>query len=86
MIDLDYLQKIARDSQDLPPRARLGLMNPYDRLVLHHVAQSLPNNATILEVGSFLGASAVIMSHACPTAQVYSIDQFDDSEVTQFFL
>jgi len=79
MIDINYLSKIASDSKSLSPRSRFGLMSPWDRLVLHHVAQSLPDNATILEVGSFLGASAAIMSHACPTAKVYSIDKFDDT-------
>jgi hypothetical protein len=54
-------------------------MTPYDNIVLHHVAESLSDNAIILEVGSFLGASASIMSHANPTATVYSIDKFDDA-------
>ena len=79
MINIDYLKQIAADSKSLSPRAKFGLMSPWDKLTLHHVAQSLPNNATILEVGSFLGASAAIMSHACPTAKVYSIDKFDDT-------
>ena len=79
MINIDYLRQLETDSRSLSSRARFGLMSPWDRIVLHHVAQSLPDNATILEVGSFLGASAAIMSHACPTAKVYSIDKFDDT-------
>jgi hypothetical protein len=63
----------------LSPRAKFGLLAPYDKIVLHHIARSLPDTATILEVGSFLGASAAIMSHANPTATVYSIDKFDDT-------
>ena len=79
MINIDYLRQLEKDSRSLSPRAKFGLMSPWDKLALHHIAQSLPNNAIILEVGSFLGASAAIMSHACPTATVYSIDKFDDT-------
>jgi len=84
VINIDYLKQLGEDSKlSLSPRAKFGLMNPWDKLALHHIAQSLPKNAIILEVGSFLGASAAIMSHACPTATVYSIDKFDDTvEVT----
>lgn len=79
MINIGYLKQIAIDIRSLSPRAKFGLLAPYDKIVLHHIARSLPDNSIILEVGSFLGGSAAIMSHANPTATVYSIDKFDDA-------
>jgi hypothetical protein len=77
MIDLDYLQKISGDSMHLPYLSKYGLMDSYDKLILLNIASSLPDNSVVLEVGSFLGASAAIISSACPGATVYSLDTFD---------
>ena len=79
MIDFDYLQKITTDALYISSRAAFALMHPTDRLILHHIAKNLPNNATVVEVGGFCGGSAAIMSNACPTAKIYSLDIFDNT-------
>jgi len=79
VINIKYLKQLGEDLRSLSPRYKFGLLTPSDMIVLHHVAESLPDNSIILEVGSFLGGSAAIMSHANPTAKVYSIDKFDDA-------
>ena len=58
----------------------LALMNVGEREELVRIVELLPNNAMIVEVGSFMGGSAAIMTKANPTAQIHCFDLFEDDE------
>ena len=45
---------------------------------ISQIAQDLPDNATIVEVGSLFGRSSVVWALSAPTATVYCIDRYED--------
>lgn len=60
------------------PLFKLALMDRDEKAELARIAQILPDNATIVEVGSFMGGSAAIMAVANPKAQIHCMDLFED--------
>ena len=60
-----------------------GLMQYDEKFLLIQLSLSLKPNSVIVEVGSYLGASAAIMSHANPLVDVHCFDPFEDSEPRQ---
>jgi SAM-dependent methyltransferase len=65
-----YLKDVSPD--------RVGcLMTATEQRAMAWIAERLPWGSRVLEVGSFLGASAAIMAHANPSIEVKTIDVFD---------
>jgi glycosyltransferase involved in cell wall biosynthesis len=68
-----------------------GFMIPGQEEYLFNKVQSLPDNAVIVEIGSFKGRSTVAMGYACvgTNRKIYSIDTWDgnnsDFSERQFF-
>jgi hypothetical protein len=56
----------------------LALMEQDEREELGRISSLLPDNAVIVEVGTFCGGSAAIMSHFNPLAQLHCFDLFED--------
>lgn len=56
----------------------LALMNRIERAELGRISKLLPDNAVIVEVGTFCGGSAAIMSYFNPLAQIHCFDLFED--------
>lgn len=65
------------DFSELSPNHKYALLRPLEKLFLHHFAKSLKANTSILEIGTFLGGCAAIMSHANPNINITTIDQYD---------
>lgn len=61
---------------------KLALMTTHEREELTRIAKMLPANATIVEIGTFMGGSAAILAAAKPDARVHSFDLFDDDHDT----
>jgi glycosyltransferase involved in cell wall biosynthesis/predicted O-methyltransferase YrrM len=59
-----------------------GFMVPGQEEFLFNKVRSLPNDAVIVEIGSFKGRSTVAMGHACigTNRRIYSIDTWDGSD------
>ncbi len=62
---------------------KYGLMQYDEKFLLVQLSRSLQPNSVIVEVGSFLGSSAAIMSNANPTVDLHCFDPFEDSEPRQ---
>lgn len=66
------------DLENLP----FGYINPNEAKILASYASTIPENGVIVEVGSFLGRSAVILArHAKPTVKIFCIDTFDENHM-----
>ncbi|QSJ20799.1 class I SAM-dependent methyltransferase [Nostoc sp. UHCC 0702] len=59
-----------------------GFMVPGQEQYLFNKVKSLPENAVIVEIGSFKGRSTVAMAYACVGSErkIYSIDTWDGNE------
>jgi hypothetical protein len=57
-----------------------GWMLESELKVLESIAQTVPENGTIVEVGSMFGKSSVCWALTAPTATVYCIDLYEDWE------
>lgn len=68
---------VAAYTQDLSPERSGCLLHLTEQRALAWIAQRLPQNGRVVEVGSFMGCSAAIMSHANPSLRIVSIDLFD---------
>lgn len=57
-----------------------GLIQPPEVLALYRLCQMLPDNAKILEIGSFNGSSAMVMGHAIKGRgiKIFCIDPWHD--------
>jgi predicted O-methyltransferase YrrM len=55
-----------------------GWMMEIELQTISQIAQDLPDNATIVEVGSMFGRSSVVWALSAPTATVYCIDRYED--------
>ena len=60
-----------------------GLMQYDEKFLLVQLSRSLAANNVVVEVGSYLGASAAIMSHANPLVDVHCFDPFEDADPRQ---
>ena len=70
--------------QYLPyPLQHYGLMNYDEKFLLIQLSRSLAPNSVIVEVGSYLGSSAAIMSKANPEVDIHCFDPFEDSDSRQ---
>jgi len=70
--------------QYLPyPLHHYGLMNYDEKFLLIQLSRSLAPNSVIVEVGSYLGSSAAIMSLANPEVDIHCFDPFEDSDPRQ---
>lgn len=58
----------------------IGWMLESELKVLESIAQTVPENGTIVEVGSMFGKSSVCWALTAPTATVYCIDLYEDWE------
>ncbi len=81
---LYYLEyKLGRFSYYLQASEHIdGWVNIQERVALAQRAYDLPENATIVEIGSFLGKSAIVMAGARKlkgSGKVHCIDPFDAS-------
>ena len=64
-------------------RAIDGWMTPSELAFLQALALSLPDAATVIELGSWHGRSTVAIRQALPaTAQLYAVDSFSGDQVT----
>ena len=59
----------------------LGWMSKQDLKALKLIAQSVPENGTIVEVGSYMGKSAVTFAQNAPTSNIYCIDLFEEEKI-----
>lgn len=57
---------------------KMALMDLVEKNELARISSLLPENAVIVEIGSFMGGSAVIMANAAPTSQIHCFDLFED--------
>ena len=64
--------------KELSPLKDFALSSKLDKITLHMIAKSLQNYPIVVEIGTYLGASAAIMSHANPQLEIHSYDLFDD--------
>jgi hypothetical protein len=60
------------------PLKESGLMTLKDKFILHKIAKSLPSGSIVVEIGTFLGASASLMAHSNPLLEVHTYDLFND--------
>lgn len=60
-----------------------GLMQYDEKFLLIQLSRSLAPESVVVEVGSYLGASAAIMSHANPLVDVHCFDPFEDADFRQ---
>ena len=58
----------------------LALMNINERMELSRISRLLPDNAVIVEVGTFCGGSAAIMSSSNSSAQIHCFDMFESDK------
>lgn len=56
----------------------MGWMVEEDLQVLEKLASNIPTNGKIVEVGSYMGRSAVCWALSSPTSTVYCVDDFFD--------
>jgi hypothetical protein len=56
----------------------LALMEKIERDELGRISSLLEDNSVIVEVGTFCGGSAAIMSYFNPSAQIHCFDLFED--------
>jgi hypothetical protein len=54
-----------------------------EKFLLIQLSRSLAPESVVVEVGSYLGASAAIMSHANPLVDVHCFDPFEDADFRQ---
>jgi len=64
------------------PNHTAALMHYTEKFALHFIASHLPKKTTVVEIGSFLGGSAAIMSFANPDITIVGIDSFDQKQHT----
>ena len=60
-----------------------GLMQYDEKFLLIQLSRSLAPESVVVEVGSYLGASAAIMSHANPLVDIHCFDPFEDADLRQ---
>ena len=56
---------------------KLALIEPVERMELFKIVRTLAEDSVIVEVGSFMGGSAAIMSIANPLVQIHCFDPFE---------
>lgn len=56
----------------------LALFEEVEKTELTRIVQTLEGNSIIVEVGSFMGGSAAIMSTAAPDTQIHCFDPFEN--------
>jgi SAM-dependent methyltransferase len=66
----------------LPTISKFALMSEKEKLFLFDFVSKLKGNVTILEIGTFLGASAAIMAASNSNAVIHSIDNYDPKHDT----
>lgn len=73
--------KLQGDSEAI----RLPGMTLSDRLTLYHFAQRLPKNAVAVEVGSYLGSSAAVLSAALKRrgGNLYCVDTWQNNDMSE---
>lgn len=64
---------------ELPP----GWFNELDQCGLEQLVSYLPKDPVIIEIGSFLGRSALIMAQARPDATIYCIDAWEPFPISE---
>lgn len=62
----------------------LALIEAVERIELTRIIQTLSSNAVIVEVGTFMGGSAAIMSTALPTAEIHCFDPFETDRLKNY--
>ncbi len=70
----DDLEIFDRESS---PLKNFALSDKSDKFILHRLATLLPPGAIVVEIGTYLGASMAIMSHANDTLEIHAYDLFD---------
>lgn len=56
-----------------------GFLFPEEAAALYHLASLLPQNSTIVEIGSWKGKSTYCLGKGLKTGKVFAIDPFDAS-------
>lgn len=64
--------------KELSPLKDFALSSVLDKITLHMIAKLLPAHSIVVEVGTYLGASAAIMAHANPQLEIHAYDLFDN--------
>ena len=64
--------------KELSPLKDFALSSMLDKITLHMIAKLLPAHSIVVEMGTYLGASAAIMAHANPQLEIHAYDLFDD--------
>lgn len=64
--------------------SNLSLSELTERKELARISSLLPENSTIVEVGTFMGGSASIMATANPTSQIHCFDLFEDDSYKSY--
>jgi hypothetical protein len=68
--------------RNISPNHSAALMHYSEKFALHYLAFHLPKKSTVVEIGSFLGGSAAIMSFANPDISIVGVDAFDQNQHT----
>jgi predicted O-methyltransferase YrrM len=63
-----------------------GFIDPAETIALYNLAKALPDESTILEIGSFKGKSTACLALACigTSKKVWSIDPFTRQPVKEY--
>jgi hypothetical protein len=67
--------------KELSPLKNFTLSSMLDKITLHMIAKLLPAHSIVVEMGTYLGASAAIMAHANPQLEIHSYDLFDFDKI-----
>jgi hypothetical protein len=83
-IEKDYLlmseQDVASSLNEISLNHHFCLLSDLDKIVLYQLGKLVPCNGTIIEIGSFLGGSASILSSSNPDCNIFSIDLFEKKQ------
>jgi hypothetical protein len=60
------------------PLKYASLTSDLDKFTIHKIASMLPAGSIVVEVGSYLGASAALMAHANENLEIHGYDLFDN--------
>lgn len=64
--------------KDLFVQHEYALLSNEDKILLHCVAKSLPENSVVVEVGTFLGVSSAIMANSNQNIEINTFDTYDN--------
>lgn len=68
----------------MSPNHKFSLMTLVEKFLLEKIATQLPDNAIVVEIGTYLGGSTSVIACANPNIFVHSYDLYDDFDYDKF--